>query len=93
MPSSRSIDTVIPRAPFTGPLQCHDGRRKRGWLRGLDSNQDNQLQRLACYQLHYPGKEERSSVLRPYFCAISVALPLYSRGRIASWTCFMLTTL
>jgi hypothetical protein len=27
----------------------------RGWLRGLDSNQDNQLQRLACYQLHYPG--------------------------------------
>jgi hypothetical protein len=25
------------------------------WLRGLDSNQDNQLQRLACYQLHYPG--------------------------------------
>jgi hypothetical protein len=29
------------------------GRGK--WLRGLDSNQDNQLQRLACYQLHYPG--------------------------------------
>ena len=28
------------------------------WLRGLDSNQDNQLQRLACYQLHYPGKEK-----------------------------------
>ena len=28
---------------------------KSGWLRGLDSNQDNQLQRLACYQLHYPG--------------------------------------
>ena len=27
----------------------------KGWLRGLDSNQDNQLQRLACYQLHYPG--------------------------------------
>src|SRR5580704_1421927 len=27
----------------------------RIWLRGLDSNQDNQLQRLACYQLHYPG--------------------------------------
>ncbi len=27
----------------------------RSWLRGLDSNQDNQLQRLACYQLHYPG--------------------------------------
>ena len=29
--------------------------RARNWLRGLDSNQDNQLQRLACYQLHYPG--------------------------------------
>src|SRR6185436_1818617 len=29
--------------------------QKSGWLRGLDSNQDNQLQRLACYQLHYPG--------------------------------------
>jgi hypothetical protein len=28
------------------------------WLRGLDSNQDNQLQRLACYQLHYPGNEQ-----------------------------------
>jgi hypothetical protein len=27
----------------------------KNWLRGLDSNQDNQLQRLACYQLHYPG--------------------------------------
>jgi len=27
------------------------------WLRGLDSNQDNQLQRLACYRLHYPGVE------------------------------------
>src|ERR1700747_1820353 len=29
--------------------------KTRVWLRGLDSNQDNQLQRLACYQLHYPG--------------------------------------
>ena len=29
--------------------------KRRKWLRGLDSNQDNQLQRLACYQLHYPG--------------------------------------
>jgi hypothetical protein len=28
---------------------------RKEWLRGLDSNQDNQLQRLACYQLHYPG--------------------------------------
>src|SRR5487761_523106 len=29
--------------------------QQKVWLRGLDSNQDNQLQRLACYQLHYPG--------------------------------------
>ena len=36
------------------------GRGGEGvWLRGLDSNQDNQLQRLACYQLHYPGVELR----------------------------------
>ncbi len=32
----------------------------RSWLRGLDSNQDNQLQRLACYQLHYPGTGYKS---------------------------------
>src|SRR5579862_284556 len=32
---------------------------RRVWLRGLDSNQDNQLQRLACYQLHYPGVAEK----------------------------------
>ena len=25
------------------------------WLRGLDSNQDNQLQRLVSYQLDDPG--------------------------------------
>jgi hypothetical protein len=31
----------------------------KNWLRGLDSNQDNQLQRLACYQLHYPGSGEK----------------------------------
>src|SRR5580698_7305037 len=31
------------------------GQTQKVWLRGLDSNQDNQLQRLACYQLHYPG--------------------------------------
>jgi hypothetical protein len=30
-------------------------KKRKEWLRGLDSNQDNQLQRLACYQLHYPG--------------------------------------
>ena len=33
--------------------------RRQEWLRGLDSNQDNQLQRLACYQLHYPGMAEK----------------------------------
>src|ERR1700731_1960929 len=32
----------------------------KDWLRGLDSNQDNQLQRLACYQLHYPGVDAKS---------------------------------
>ena len=36
------------------------GRSQKVWLRGLDSNQDNQLQRLACYQLHYPGPEPKS---------------------------------
>jgi hypothetical protein len=33
---------------------------RQEWLRGLDSNQDNQLQRLACYQLHYPGLAQES---------------------------------
>ena len=28
------------------------------WLRGLDSNQDNQIQSLVCYRLHYPGSRE-----------------------------------
>ena len=27
----------------------------QSWFRDLDSNQDSQLQRLMCYQLHYPG--------------------------------------
>ncbi len=35
------------------------------WLRGLDSNQDNQLQRLACYQLHYPGIVKRQHRIMP----------------------------
>jgi hypothetical protein len=34
--------------------------KRKIWLRGLDSNQDNQLQRLACYQLHYPGMGKKS---------------------------------
>ena len=29
------------------------------WLLGLDSNQDNQIQSLVCYQLHYPGAGEK----------------------------------
>ena len=40
----------------------------RGWLRGLDSNQDNQLQRLACYQLHYPGTGHKSVADLPPIC-------------------------
>src|SRR5207244_4568903 len=28
------------------------------WLRGLDSNQDNQIQSLVCCQLHHPGVVE-----------------------------------
>ena|ERR1700683_3120194 len=27
----------------------------REWLRGLDSNQDSQIQSLMCYRLHHPG--------------------------------------
>lgn len=38
------------------PQDAPQTRYGKNWLRGLDSNQDNQLQRLACYQLHYPGK-------------------------------------
>ena len=28
---------------------------RKDWLRGLDSNQDNQIQSLVCCQLHHPG--------------------------------------
>ena len=40
-------------------------RKACSWLRGLDSNQDNQLQRLACYQLHYPGAEGNRAAANP----------------------------
>jgi hypothetical protein len=30
------------------------------WLRGLDSNQDNQIQSLVCCRLHYPGAGRKS---------------------------------
>src|SRR5712692_609370 len=33
---------------------------KKGWLRGLDSNQDNQIQSLVCCQLHHPGVDAKS---------------------------------
>ncbi len=43
-------------------------RNRKEWLRGLDSNQDNQLQRLACYQLHYPGTGYESVADLPPIC-------------------------
>jgi hypothetical protein len=46
---------------------------QESWLRGLDSNQDNQLQRLACYQLHYPGMGKKSVADLASIC--------YSTGR------------
>src|SRR3984957_20389666 len=46
------------------------GQHATEWLRGLDSNQDNQLQRLACYQLHYLGIGflERVQLLTHWTC-------------------------
>ena len=41
-------------------MQYARGIETAEWLRGLDSNQDNQLQGLACYQLHYPGLAQES---------------------------------
>ena len=42
------------------------------WLRGLDSNQDNQIQSLVCCQLHHPG------VVRKYAVkACGCAAPVY----------------
>ncbi len=43
-------------------------QNRKEWLRGLDSNQDNQLQRLACYQLHYPGIGYKSVADLPPIC-------------------------
>jgi hypothetical protein len=48
-------------------------QNRKEWLRGLDSNQDNQLQRLACYQLHYPGMGKKSVADLASIC--------YSTGR------------
>jgi hypothetical protein len=36
-----------------------------GWLRGLDSNQDNQIQSLVCCQLHHPGVALKSLAETP----------------------------
>ncbi len=36
---------------------------KRGWLRGLDSNQDNQIQSLVCCRLHHPGAAAASAAI------------------------------
>ena len=41
--------------------------RRKDWLRGLDSNQDSQLQRLVSYQLDDPGSDT-SSVAEPRKC-------------------------
>ncbi len=35
------------------------------WLRGLDSNQDNQIQSLVCYRLHHPGVAKRQAKVQP----------------------------
>jgi hypothetical protein len=37
-------------SPFAGKLQA--------WLRGLDSNQDNQIQSLVCYQIAPPRSSD-----------------------------------
>src|SRR6516165_790783 len=39
------------------PVEARIAESVEAWLRGLDSNQDIQLQRLACYRLHHPGPE------------------------------------
>ena len=64
----RATEQFEKRLPGAGASRRAEGRSANcgaitdaaaeNWLRGLDSNQDNQLQRLACYQLHYPGKAE-----------------------------------
>jgi hypothetical protein len=35
------------------------------WLRGLDSNQDNQIQSLVCCRLHHPGAEGKQAADEP----------------------------
>ena len=62
-----------------------------GWLRGLDSNQDNQLQRLACYQLHYPGTGYKSVADLPPICYFQPSLHI--PGVLPAVCCFALDLL
>src|SRR5208283_267087 len=53
---SEDIDALLDATPLQRGVTlsgCHFDRQK--WLRGLDSNQDSQLQRLVSYQLDDPG--------------------------------------
>src|SRR5437879_8717204 len=43
---------------FELPESCLGSQNRKEWLRGLDSNQDNQIQSLVCCQLHHPGVVE-----------------------------------
>jgi hypothetical protein len=56
-------------------------QNRKEWLRGLDSNQDNQLQRLACYQLHYPGTGNKSVADLVHICYSRQAHNLEDKNR------------
>jgi hypothetical protein len=44
--------------------EFYPGSQKgKEWLRGLDSNQDNQIQSLVCYRLHHPGTAAASATI------------------------------
>ena len=47
-------------------------QNRKDWLRGLDSNQDNQLQRLACYRLHYPGIAKEQEAIASLNCSANM---------------------
>ncbi len=53
--------------------------RRKDWLRGLDSNQDSQLQRLVSYQLDDPGTDT-SSVAERRKCPQGPAVGSSSAG-------------
>jgi hypothetical protein len=54
MESNISNQNPIRRTIFCGSL-FEELRVGSSWLRGLDSNQDNQIQSLVCCRLHHPG--------------------------------------